>query len=75
MKPVEGGENGLAAAFFLYEDNAGEFRWFLQAANKKIIADSAEGYANEADCEHGIELVRTLAPTVPLNDLTNRAAQ
>ncbi len=60
----------MAAEFELYKDNAGEFRWRLQAANNEIIADSSEGYVNKADCEHGIELVRTLAPTVPLNDLT-----
>ena len=60
----------MAAEFELYKDNAGEFRWRLQAENNEIIADSAEGYVNKAACEHGIQLVRTLAPTVPLNDLT-----
>ena len=60
----------MAAEFEFYKDNAGEFRWRLQAENNEIIADSAEGYVNKADCEHGIQLVRTLAPTVPLNDLT-----
>ncbi len=56
----------------------GPLRWLpgtstgipTQAANNEIIADSSEGYVDKADCEHGIELVRTLAPTVPLNDLT-----
>ncbi len=60
----------MAAEFELYKDNAGEYRWRLQAQNNEIIADSAEGYKNKADCEHGIELVRTLAPTVPINDKT-----
>ena len=52
------------AEFELYKDNVGEYRWRLQAQNNEIIADSAEGYKNKADCEHGIELVGTLAPTV-----------
>ncbi len=60
----------MAAEFELYKDDAGEFRWRLQAENIEIIADSAEGYVQKADCEHGIVLVRTLAPTVPVNDLT-----
>ena len=60
----------MAAEFELDRDNADEYRWRLQAANNEIIADSAEGYTNKADCEHGIELVRELAPTVPVNDKT-----
>ena len=60
----------MAAEFELYRDAAGEFRWRLQAENNKIIADSAEGYLRKSDCEDGIELVRSLAPTVPVNDKT-----
>lgn len=60
----------MSAEFELYKDNAGEFRWRLQAENNEIIADSAEGYVNKSDCEHGIALVRSLAPTVPVNDKT-----
>ena len=60
----------MSAEFELYKDNAGEFRWRLQAENNEIIADSAEGYVNKSDCEHGIDLVRSLAPTVHVNDKT-----
>ena len=60
----------MAAEFKLYKDTAGEYRWRLQTQNNEIIADSAEGYRKKADREHGIELVRTLAPTVPVNDKT-----
>ena len=60
----------MAAEFELYKDNAGEYRWRLQAANNEVIADSAEGYKNKGDCQHGIELVRKLAPSVPVNDKT-----
>jgi len=33
-----------------YRDSAGEFRWRAQAANNKVVADSAEGYTNKGDC-------------------------
>lgn len=60
----------MAAEFKLYRDAAGEFRWRLQAENNEIIADSAEGYVRKSDCEDGVELVGSLAPTVPLNNRT-----
>ena len=60
----------MAAEFELYKDAAGGFRWRLQADNNEVIADCAEGYRSKADCEHAIRLVRTLAPTVRVNDKT-----
>ena len=60
----------MAAEFELYRDAKGEYRWRLQAQNNEIIADSSEGYKNKSDCTHGIQLVKTLAPTVPINDKT-----
>ncbi|MBP9952705.1 MAG: DUF1508 domain-containing protein [Cypionkella sp.] len=44
--------------FHLYKDGIGQWRWRLKAANNKIVADSAEGYWNKADAEHGINLVK-----------------
>ncbi|HEY7037120.1 MAG TPA: DUF1508 domain-containing protein [Thermomicrobiales bacterium] len=49
------------AAFELYRDAKNEYRWRLRARNGRLIADSGEGYHNRADCEHGIDLVRTAA--------------
>lgn len=46
-------------SFLIYVDVRGEFRWRYQASNTKTIADSGEGYKNLADCEHGIELVKS----------------
>lgn len=45
--------------FVIYKDRHGEWRWRLFAANSKVIADSAEGYNNKADCLHGIDLVKS----------------
>ena len=60
----------MAAEFELYKDKSGEYRWRLQAENNEVIADSGEGYTTKANCQQGIELVRKLAPTVPINDKT-----
>lgn len=34
--------------FDVYRDSTGQWRWRLWAKNGKIVADSAEGYANKA---------------------------
>jgi uncharacterized protein YegP (UPF0339 family) len=46
------------AAYLVYQDASGEWRWQLRAANRRIIADSAEGYHNKQDCLHAISLVK-----------------
>lgn len=48
-------------AYWIYVDRAGEWRWFLRAANGRKIADSGEGYVNKADCLHAIGLVKASA--------------
>jgi hypothetical protein len=60
----------MAAEFEVYKDNAGEYRWRLQANNNEIVADSNEGYTSKASCLHGIEVVRQIAGSAPINDLT-----
>ena len=42
----------------LYKDAAGYWRWTLYAANGNKIANSGEGYFNEADAQSGINLVK-----------------
>lgn len=46
------------AFFYHYKDKAGQWRWRFLANNNKIIADSAEGYHNKADCLSAIEIVK-----------------
>lgn len=43
--------------FEIYQDAAGEWRWRLQAANNRIIANSGDGYKNKNDC---IDIVVTI---------------
>lgn len=58
------------AAFELYKDRQGQFRWRLKASNGKIIADSGEGYVRRIDCEHGIELVKGEAAAAEIKDMS-----
>lgn len=60
----------MAAEFEVYKDKAGEYRWRLQANNNEVVADSNEGYASKSSCLHGIDVVRQIAQTAPVNDLT-----
>jgi uncharacterized protein YegP (UPF0339 family) len=47
--------------YIYYKDAKGEWRWRLQAANRKKLADSAEGYKNEQDCLAAIDRVKLSA--------------
>jgi uncharacterized protein YegP (UPF0339 family) len=58
------------AKFQLFTDKAGEYRWRLRANNNEIIADSAEGYTTKHNCEHGMNLVKELAPNAEVDDQT-----
>ena len=52
--------------FWVYQDQAGYWRWTLYAANNRKIADGAEGYFNRLDCEHGIGLVQGTSFLTPI---------
>lgn len=55
--------------FEVYKDRKGEWRWRLRAHNKRIIADSAEGYKRRHAVMNGIAAVRSLAPLATVTDL------
>ena len=59
---------GVAVAtgyeFFRYTDAAGKWRWrVLSSGNRKVIADSGEGYDSLSNCDRAIALVKIVAPT------------
>lgn len=56
------------AAFQIYTDSQGEYRWRLRADNNQVIATSGEGYKDKADCRAGVDLVRSLAPEADLEE-------
>jgi uncharacterized protein YegP (UPF0339 family) len=58
------------ADFQVYTDSKGEYRWFLIADTRDIIADSSKGYVQKSDCEREIELVKCAAADAPVDDLT-----
>ncbi|WP_181684749.1 DUF1508 domain-containing protein [Halorhabdus salina] len=57
------------AAFEVYEDAGGEWRWRLRHRNGNIIADSGEGYADRSGTWDAIESVKTNAPGAPTEDI------
>jgi uncharacterized protein YegP (UPF0339 family) len=50
------------AAFEVFEDASGEFRWRLRHRNGNILADSGQGYAARTGAWDGIESVKRNAP-------------
>jgi len=64
-------ETTMAAEFEVYKDKANEYRWRLQAGNNEEVADSGEGYKTKNSCLKGIEVVKRIAATAPINDLTD----
>jgi uncharacterized protein YegP (UPF0339 family) len=45
------------AAFEVYEDRAGEYRWRLVHRNGRILADSGEGYASRSNARRAVDTV------------------
>ena len=56
------------AKFEIYQDSAGDYRWRFQSNNGKILAVSAEGYINRANCEHGIILIKRETSQAAITD-------
>lgn len=57
------------AAFEVYEDAAGEWRWRLRHRNGNIIADSGEGYSSRSAARDAVESVRRDAPEAAADHL------
>ena len=56
------------ADFEIYKDARLEFRWRFKANNGKILAESAEGYNNPANCEHAIVLIKQQVANAIINN-------
>ena len=59
-------------SYLIYLDANGQYRWKIEAANGKIIANSGEGYHNYADCDHAIGLVKKTTAVWQTKDVTDR---
>lgn len=53
-------EERSTVMFELYKDAKGEWRWRLVANNRKLIADSGEGYRRRHECHNAVERVKKL---------------
>jgi uncharacterized protein YegP (UPF0339 family) len=54
--------------FEVYEDKGKEFRWRLKASNGQVVAASSGAYANKADCEKAIDVVKKGAPKAEVSE-------
>lgn len=53
----------------IYRDTRGQWRWRLRAANGRVVADSAEGYAERRGVDRAVEVLRRVAPVAVLRTL------
>lgn len=59
----------MDAAFEVFRDNSGKYRWRMRARNGMVIAVSPrEGYSRIDHCAASIKLVRALAADAPVNE-------
>jgi len=56
------------AAFEVYEDSAGEWRWRLRHRNGNILSDGGEGYSSRSAVHDAIESVKRNAPGAETED-------
>jgi uncharacterized protein YegP (UPF0339 family) len=61
------------ARYEVFEDEAGEFRWRLRAANGEIIAQS-EGYTRKEDAERGLTAAKESSAEADLEARPDDAA-
>ena len=52
--------------FQVYLDAANEWRWRIRAGNDEVIAVSSEGYVNQGDCFHTVDLVKSTNVNTPV---------
>jgi len=57
------------AAFEVYEDEGGEFRWRLRHRNGQIVATGSEGYTEKSKAEDAVDRFKLNAPGSEIEDL------
>ena len=58
----------MVTTFWLYRDVNGSWRWTLEAANGRKIANAGEGYINRDDCVHAVNLVMDTTHTTAFRE-------
>ena len=64
----------MASDFDMKKASNGEWYWVLNASNGQVICKSTDGYKNRQDWLHSIKIVKDLAPTAPVWDLSGSTA-
>jgi uncharacterized protein YegP (UPF0339 family) len=59
----------MAAKFELYQSSNGEYWWRLKATNGQVIATGGEGYSSKAAAQGGIESVKRVAASAPIEEV------
>jgi len=59
------------AAFELFEDQGGDYRWRLRHRNGNIMADSGQGYSDRPGARDGIERVKRHGPGASVETTEN----
>jgi uncharacterized protein YegP (UPF0339 family) len=57
------------AAFEVYEDSAGEWRWRLRHRNGEIMGDSGEGYAERNKAQDAIDAIKRNVPNAEAEEV------
>jgi hypothetical protein len=60
----------MAAEFEIYKGKIGDFHWKLTRTNKRVVANSAEGYTTRVNAIHGLNSVKANAPDAIVEDRT-----
>lgn len=56
--------------YWIYKDRDGLWRWYLKSANDEKIGKCGQGYRDQIECKHAIDLVKGSADA-PINELTS----
>jgi uncharacterized protein YegP (UPF0339 family) len=62
-------------SYWMYRDNQNLWRWRYDARNGETIAVSSESYNRRADCERGIEIMKSSSNSpvwMPTSDVNER---
>jgi uncharacterized protein len=68
VKRLQSEANGKLT-FEIYEDKAKAFRWRAQSANGQVVAASASGYKEKADCEKVLDVIKKGVSKAPVKEL------
>lgn len=58
----------MGCTYWMYLDVNRQYRWYLEAANGRKVANSGEGYHNRDDCIHAVSLVMDTTRQTPFKE-------